>query len=105
MPYDDIAQLPRGIQTNLSQAAQEIYREAYNEAWESCRYTKDRYDSDDSRQVTASKIAWETVKRHCQRDSWGRWTVEGQKLEMADGKSRGRRQPDSTAATIAALTR
>lgn len=75
MPYANNAQLPRGVQAYLSGTAQEIYREAYNHAWESCRYAQDRYDSHDSRQVTANRIAWETVKRRCYRRN-GKWTVE-----------------------------
>jgi cation transport regulator len=75
MPYSNTAQLPKGVQQNLSQAAQEIYRDAYNEAWESCRYAKDRFDTDDSRQVTANRIAWETVKSRCERDMFGRWIL------------------------------
>lgn len=75
MPYTSTEQLPKGVQQNLSQAAQEIYRDAYNEAWESSRYAKDRIDTDDSRQVTANRIAWEAVKTCCERDMLGRWIV------------------------------
>lgn len=75
MPYTNNAQLPKGVQSYLSQAAQEIYRDAYNYAWDTCRYTQDRHDSDDSRQVTANRVAWETVKRHCERNPRGKWVL------------------------------
>lgn len=75
MPYANNAQLPKGVQEYLSQAAQEIYRDAYNYAWENCRYAQDRHDCDDSRQVTANRVAWETVKQRCDRDRRGRWVA------------------------------
>ncbi|MGQ9424507.1 ChaB family protein [Gilvimarinus sp. F26214L] len=76
MGYASNAQLPRGVQSYLSPEAQDIYREAYNHAWETYRYAQDRYDRDDSRQVTASRIAWETVKRECSRDQRGHWVLD-----------------------------
>lgn len=75
MPYDSNAQLPRGVQSYLCPAAQELYRQAYNYAWENHRYTENRYDRHDSRQVTASRLAWETVKKHCSKDERGRWVL------------------------------
>ena len=34
MPYDAIAELPKGVKDNLPKHVQEIYMEAYNHAWE-----------------------------------------------------------------------
>lgn len=76
MPYDSNAQLPKGVQSYLCPAAQALYREAYNYAWETHRYTENRYDRDDSRQVTASKAAWDMVRARCRRDKSGRWILE-----------------------------
>jgi cation transport regulator len=84
MPYTNTAQLPKGVQQHLSQAAQEIYRDAYNEAWDSCRYAKDRFDTNDSRQVTANRVAWETVKNRCERDMFGRWVLPETETELAE---------------------
>lgn len=75
MPYIDNAQLPKGVQTCLSQAAQEVYRKAYNHAWETHRYAQDRYDSHDSRQVAAARIAWDAVKLQCARSPRGTWVA------------------------------
>lgn len=88
MPYDSTAQLPKGVQQNLSQAAQEIYRDAYNEAWESSRYAQDRFDTDDSRQVTANRVAWEAVKSRCERDMFGRWVLPGSQERSAPQQDR-----------------
>lgn len=76
MAYTNNAQLPKGVQTYLSQAAQEIYRDAYNYAWDNSRYAQDRHDRDDSRQVAANRMAWERVKECCSRDQKGRWVAE-----------------------------
>lgn len=83
MPYINNAQLPKGVQTYLSEAAQEIYRDAYNYAWDNCRYAQDRHDSDDSRQVTANRMAWERVKECCSRDRRGKWITRESREERA----------------------
>lgn len=83
MPYTNNGQLPKGVQAYLSPAAQEIYRDAYNYAWENCRYAQDRHDSSDSRQVTANRVAWDTVKQRCERSLRGKWVAGELREERA----------------------
>jgi cation transport regulator len=63
MPYDSNEDLPEGVRRYLPWHAQDIYRVAFNSAW-------DRYDHDDTR---AHRIAWAAVKRAYRKASSGRW--------------------------------
>ncbi|HUB06843.1 MAG TPA: ChaB family protein [Myxococcales bacterium] len=53
MPYRTNADLPAALQRRLPPHAQDIYREAFNNAWE-------RYGEDEQ---TAFRVAWAAVKR------------------------------------------
>lgn len=61
MPYNRNSELPDSVKDNLPKQAQDIYREAYNSAW-------DEYDDpesrrgDASREETAHRVAWSAVK-------------------------------------------
>lgn len=64
MPYDSVAELPKGVKNNLPKHAQEIYKEAYNSAW-------GQYDHEEER---AHKIAWGAVKKEYKKDEdTGKW--------------------------------
>jgi cation transport regulator len=64
MPYDDIRELPESVRDNLPKHAQEIYKSAYNSAWE-------EYDQDEER---AHRVAWSAVKNSYKKDEeTGRW--------------------------------
>lgn len=64
MPYDKLSDLPEGVRGHLPRHAQEIYRAAYNSAWE-------EYDHDESR---AHRVAWGAVERDYEKDEQsGRW--------------------------------
>ena len=52
MPYDHRTDLPESVQDNLPAHAQDIYKEAYNSAW-------DEYGHDKSR---SHAVAWSAVK-------------------------------------------
>ncbi|HAC29026.1 MAG TPA: cation transport regulator ChaB, partial [Marinobacter hydrocarbonoclasticus] len=41
MPYDRKSDLPDGVRNNLPAHAQEIYRKAFNSAWEEYRNPED----------------------------------------------------------------
>jgi len=60
MPYDKKSELPDQVQDNLPKHAQEIYKEAFNNAWEEY---KDPEKRDASREETASRVAWSAVKQ------------------------------------------
>ncbi|MCZ7563459.1 MAG: ChaB family protein [Burkholderiales bacterium] len=56
MPYGSVAELPAPVRAHLPNAAQEIYREAFNSAWE-------QYAGRADREAVAHKVAWTAVKR------------------------------------------
>jgi cation transport regulator len=58
MPYEDVKDLPDSVQNHLPVHAQEIYRAAFNSAFE-------EYHRDESR---AHQIAWAAVKKKYKKD-------------------------------------
>jgi cation transport regulator len=56
VPYSSNAELPTGVRRHLPGAAQDIYREAFNHAWDS-------YADDPRREEIAHRVAWAAVKR------------------------------------------
>jgi cation transport regulator len=64
MPYKSINELPDSVKDNVPKHAQEIYKEAYNSAWE-------QYDHEEER---AHRVAWAAVKNDYEKDEEsGRW--------------------------------
>jgi cation transport regulator len=64
MPYKSINELPDSVKDNVPKHAKEIYKEAYNSAWE-------QYDHDEER---AHRVAWAAVKNDYEKDEEsGRW--------------------------------
>ena len=61
MPYATIAELPPSVR-HLPRHAQEIFRAAFNAAWDS-------YDADE---LTAFRVAWAAVKKRYRKigDIW-----------------------------------
>lgn len=71
--YEKLSDLPDRVRDNLPKHAQEIYKEAFNSAWEQYRDPEDRR-GDDSREETAHKVAWAAVKNDYEKDEKsGRW--------------------------------
>ena len=72
MPYDRISELPASVRDNVPKHAQEIYKEAFNSAW-------DQYDEpgerrgDASREETAHKVAWAAVKEKYEKGTDEHW--------------------------------
>jgi cation transport regulator len=74
MPYDKIQDLPDSVRENLPKHAQEIYRSAFNSAWEQYKDSEDRR-GDSTREETAHQVAWAAVKRKYEKNEQsGRWT-------------------------------
>jgi cation transport regulator len=71
MPYDKLADLPDSVRDNLPKHAQEIYRAAFNSAWEEYA-DPDRRRGDASREETAHKVAWAAVRDKYEKrnDKW-----------------------------------
>lgn len=58
MPYPNISDLPDSVKDHLPKHAQEIYRAAFNSAW-------DEYKHDEER---AHRVAWAAVKNEYKKD-------------------------------------
>jgi cation transport regulator len=63
MPYERRTDLPDAVQDHLPAHAQDIYKEAYNSAY-------DQYDRDEGR---AHAVAWAAVKRQYHKGDDGDW--------------------------------
>jgi cation transport regulator len=66
MPYKSRSDLPERVRDNLPAHAQDIYKEAYNSAW-------DQYHHDEDR---AHRVAWGAVEKKYHKGESGKW-VEG----------------------------
>jgi cation transport regulator len=57
MPYATEKDLPPSVRAHLPLQAQEIYRAAFNSAWD------ENADQGERREETAHRVAWAAVKR------------------------------------------
>lgn len=64
MPYASIANLPTSLRKRLPRHAQEIYRAAFNEAY-------DHYGA--AHEAVAHRVAWAAVKRRYYQRAAGFW--------------------------------
>lgn len=62
MPYASINELPEGVRHVLPNQAQDIYKEAFNSAYDQYDKPEERRD-DASREEVAHKVAWSAVKK------------------------------------------
>ena len=67
MPYDKRSELPESVRDSLPAHAQDIYKEAYNSAF-------DEYGHDESR---AHRVAWGAVERSYHKNDDGEWVQGG----------------------------
>ena len=72
MPYRTKKNLPDSVQHVLPAHAQEIYKEAFNSAWEQYKDKASRHD-DASREETAHKVAWAAVKKEYAKGEDDKW--------------------------------
>jgi cation transport regulator len=72
MPYDNNSDLPQDVRDALPQHAQEIYREAFNSAWEQYDDPEDR-EGDEGREATAHQVAWSAVKQEYEKGDGEEW--------------------------------
>ncbi len=75
MPYDRISDLPDSVKDNLPKHASEIYKEAYNSAFEQYKDPEDRR-GDADREETAHKVAWAAVKKEYHKNDDGEWVKD-----------------------------
>jgi cation transport regulator len=71
VPYNKTSELPASVKDHLPNHAQEIYKSAFNNAWEEYKSSQDRRD-DSSREEVAHKVAWTAVKKKYKKqgDQW-----------------------------------
>jgi cation transport regulator len=72
MPYKSNSELPESVRKSLPEHGQDIYREAYNSAWEQYDEPEERRGGR-SREETAHAIAWSAVKKEYERVTQGKW--------------------------------
>ncbi len=76
MPYNNRDELPEQVQEALPADAQDIYKEAYNSAYEQYADPDDR-DGDASREEVAHRVAWSAVKNKYEKNDNGDWVSKG----------------------------
>ena len=74
MPYVSLVDLPKGVRSSLPKHAQEIYRAAFNNAWQ-------EYGHDEEH---AHRVAWSAVKETYEKDEEsGQWTRKERQPDTA----------------------
>lgn len=72
MPYSKTSELPTSVRNVLPSHAQQIYKEAFNSAWDEYKSpNKRRGDSD--REETAHRVAWNAVKGKYTKGNDNKW--------------------------------
>jgi cation transport regulator len=71
MPYDTREELPESVRNALPAHAQDIYRAAFNSAWDQFKDPGARRGNE-SREEAAHKVAWAAVKEKYEKqgDTW-----------------------------------
>jgi cation transport regulator len=72
MPYESNQNLPEQVKNNLPEHAQDIYREAYNSAWDDYKDPEKRR-GDSGHEATAHKVAWSAVETKYKKNESGNW--------------------------------
>lgn len=72
MSYNSTSELPEGVQHVLPQHARDIYKEAFNSAYDEYKNAKGREGGAD-REETAHKVAWAAVKKSYQKGADDKW--------------------------------
>lgn len=69
MPYQTLSDLPDSVRSVLPKHAQEIYKQAFNHAFD--EYAE---RGPEGREETAHKVAWSAVKKKYRKDqASGKW--------------------------------
>ena len=72
MPFKTRNDLPESVRGVLPAHAQDIYKEAFNSAWEEYKDPSERR-GDANREETAHKVAWSAVKKSYHKGDDGKW--------------------------------
>lgn len=76
MPYSSREDLPENVTNVLPVHAQDIFKEAFNNAWEQYKHPEDRR-GDESREDTARRVAWAAVKQKYEKGDDDKWHPKG----------------------------
>lgn len=71
MPYSTRTDLPQTVKEHLPAHAQDIYREAFNSAYQQYKDPQKRRGG--SREQTAHQVAWNAVKSKYYKGQDGNW--------------------------------
>jgi cation transport regulator len=83
MPYNDVSELPESVRSHLPRHAQEIYRAAFNNAWNQYKDPGERRGKE-SREEAAHKVAWAAVKHEYEKDpATGDWHARGSRSQTS----------------------
>lgn len=72
MPYASIHELPDSVQHVLPKHAQDIYKEAFNSAYDEYSQKQDRRGGE-SREEVAHMVAWSAVKKTYEKGEDNAW--------------------------------
>lgn len=72
MPYERKSDLPDSVKDNLPAHAQDIYKEAFNSAYDQYDKPSERR-GDADREETAHKVAWSAVKQKYEKGDDDKW--------------------------------
>ncbi len=72
MPYSSTEDLPDSVKSVLPDHAQDIYKEAFNSAYDEYKDKSDRR-GDESREETSHKVAWSAVKKKYEKGHDNKW--------------------------------
>lgn len=78
MPYPSNTDLPMPVRRHLPPRAQDLYREAFNDAWGT-------YSDDQRREEIAHRVAWAAVKRQFHKNRDGNWEPTAPEVRLAGG--------------------
>ncbi|MDF3055113.1 MAG: Cation transport regulator ChaB [Gammaproteobacteria bacterium] len=73
MPYQTNQVLPDSVKNHLPEHAQDIYREAFNSAYEEYKNPKKRRDPNESLEEISHRVAWNAVKQKYIKKADGNW--------------------------------
>jgi cation transport regulator len=76
MPYKTLDDLPESVKNVLPHHAMEIFKEAFNSAYDQYDKPEERR-GDDTRDEVAMKVAWSAVKKKYEKnEDTGKWVAK-----------------------------
>ena len=72
MPYKSTRDLPESVHDNLPEHAQDIFKEAFNSAWDEYA-DPDKRRGKESQEEVSFKVAWSAVKNEYEKGDDDKW--------------------------------